>query len=116
MRLFTSSSKGGGARRGWSVILLAAVVWLSGVWLYEGYLRDQGHLPSIIDSPQLWAQERSRIEGADAVVFIGASRTLYGIDLQTVEQVYAGVKARDAGFEWRLPNGNLAGVSRRPGV
>ena len=114
MRLFTSSSKGGGARRGWSVILLAAVVWLSGVWLYEGYLRDQGHLPSIIDSPQLWAQERSRIEGADAVVFIGASRTLYGIDLQTVEQVMPASKPVMLALNGAYPMATLQALADDP--
>ena len=86
MHLFTSSSKGGGARRGWSAMLLAGFIWLSGVLLYEGFLRDLGHLPSVSDSSQLWAQERSRTNGSDAVVFIGASRTLYGVDLQTVRE------------------------------
>lgn len=92
MRLFTSSSNSTAARRGWSVMLLAAFIWLSGVLLYEGYLRDQGHVPSVIDSSQLWAQERSRTDGSDAVVFIGASRTLYGVDLQTVREVMPGSK------------------------
>ena len=92
MRLFTFSSNGAEARRGWFVMLCAGFIWLSGVLLYEGYLRDQGHLPSIIDSSQLWAQERSRTDGSDAVVFIGASRTLYGVDLRTVREVIPGSK------------------------
>ena len=86
MRLFTSSSNSTEARRGWSAMLLAGFIWLSGVLLYEGFLRDLGHLPSVSDSSQLWAQERSRTNGSDAVVFIGASRTLYGVDLQTVRE------------------------------
>ena len=86
MRLFTSSSNSTEARRGWSAMLLAGFIWLSGLMLFDGYLRDLGHLPSVIDSSQLWAQERSRTNGSDAVVFIGASRTLYGVDLQTVRE------------------------------
>ena len=58
MRLFTSSSNSTEARRGWSAMLLAGFIWLSGVLLYEGFLRDLGHLPSVSDSSQLWAQER----------------------------------------------------------
>ena len=73
-------------------MLCAGFIWLGGVLLYEWYLRDQGHLPSIIDSSQLWAQERSRTDGSDAVVFIGASRTLYGVDLRTVREVIPGSK------------------------
>ena len=86
MRLFTSSSNSTEARRGWSAMLLAGFIWLSGLMLFDGYLRDLGHLPSVSDSSQLWAQERSRTNGSDAVVFIGASRTLYGVDLQTVRE------------------------------
>ena len=92
MRSFTFSSNLTEARRGWLAMLLAGFIWLSGLLLFEGYLRDQGHLPSIIDSSQLWAQERSRTDGLDAVVFIGASRTLYGIDLRTVGEVIPGSK------------------------
>ena len=92
MRSFTFSSNRSEARRGWLAMLLAGFIWLSGLLLFEGYLRDQGHLPSIIDSSQLWAQERSRTDGSDAVVFIGASRTLYGIDLRTVGEVIPGSK------------------------
>lgn len=92
MRLFTSSSNSTEARRGWSAMLLAGFIWLSGVLLYEGFLRNLGHLPSVIDSSQLWAQERSRTNGLDAVVFIGASRTLYGVDLQTVREAMPGLK------------------------
>ena len=92
MRSFTFSSNRSEARRGWLAMLLAGFIWLSGLLLFEGYLRDQGHLPSIIDSSQLWAQERSRTDGSDAVVFIGASRTLYGIDLRTAGEVISGSK------------------------
>ncbi len=73
-------------------MLFAVLIWLSGVLLFEGYLRDQGHLPSVIDTSQLWAQERSRTNGSDAVVFIGASRTLYGVDLRTVREAMPGSK------------------------
>ena len=92
MRSFTFSSNRTEAQRGWLALLLAGLIWLTGVLLFDGYLRDQGHLPSIIDSSQLWAQERSRTDGSDAVVFIGASRTLYGIDLRTAGEVIPGSK------------------------
>ena len=60
---------------------LALLVWAVGVMAYERYLRSTGHLPTVVDTHQLWAQERSRVYDDQALVFIGASRTLYGIDL-----------------------------------
>lgn len=45
--------------------------------------RAQGYAPGIVDSSALWALQRDRASsyGADALVFIGASRTLFGLDL-----------------------------------
>ena len=81
MPSFTSSSD---MVRWLSAGLLALIVWAVGAIAYERHLRSEGHLPTVIDTPQLWAQERSRVFGDEAIVFIGASRTLYGIDLDTV--------------------------------
>lgn len=115
MHLFTSSSNGGDSRRLVSVMLLAGVVWFSGVLAYEAHLRSQGHLPSIIDSPQLWAQERSRTDGSDAVVFIGASRTLYGIDLQTVQRVMPASKPVMLALNGAYPMATLKALADDPG-
>ena len=49
---------------------------------WEWYWRAQGVAPEAIDSQQLWALQRDRATGATPrpVVFLGASRTVYGID------------------------------------
>ena len=114
MRSFTFSSNLTEARRGWLAMLLAGFIWLSGLLLFEGYLRDQGHLPSIIDSSQLWAQERSRTDGSDAVVFIGASRTLYGIDLRTVGEVIPGSKPVMLALNGAYPMATLKALADDP--
>lgn len=45
--------------------------------------RSQGYTPGIVDSSALWALQRDKAAsyGQRALVFIGASRTLFGIDL-----------------------------------
>ena len=111
MRLFTSSSNNSEARRGWSAMLCAGFIWLSGVLLFDGYLRDLGHLPSVIDSSQLWAQERSRTSGSDAVVFIGASRTLYGVDLQTVRESIPGSRPVTLALNGAYPMATLKALA-----
>ena len=114
MRLFTSSSNRAAARRAGSVMFLAGFIWLSGVLLFDGHLRDLGHLPSVIDSSQLWAQERSRTNGSDAVVFIGASRTLYGVDLQTVREVMPGSKPVMLALNGAYPMATLKALAKDP--
>lgn len=50
---------------------------------WEWYFRAAGVAPEVIDSQQLWAQQRDRADGLpppQAVVFLGASRTVYGLD------------------------------------
>lgn len=59
-------------------IALAAV----GLGAYERWWRAQGLFPSVIDSPQLWSAARDAVRD-DSVVFLGASRTVYGIDPAT---------------------------------
>lgn len=71
-----------GARRwawAWLGALALACALLAG---WEFYWRAQGVAPEAIDSQQLWALQRDRADAAKPrpVVFLGASRTVYGID------------------------------------
>jgi hypothetical protein len=55
----------------------------------ERYWRVRGYEPGIVDSQDLWAQQRQRvshISGKTAVALIGASRTLYSVDLDRFRQ------------------------------
>ena len=91
--------------------LLALIVWAAGAIAYEQHLRSGGHLPTVIDTPQLWAQERSRVYGDQALVFIGASRTLYGIDLDTVEAMAPQSKAVMLALNGRYPLATLQALA-----
>ena len=94
--------------------VLALIVWAAGVIAYERQLRSVGHLPTVIDTPQLWAQERSRVYGDQALVFIGASRTLYGIDLGTVEAMVPESNAVMLATDGRYPMVTLRALAADP--
>lgn len=51
-----------------------------GAW--EWHWRARGVMPGLIDSSQAWARQRDRVydEQLRPVVFLGASRTVYGLD------------------------------------
>ena len=60
-------------------VLLAAIA----LFAWDAHFRRAGVAPEVIDSKQLWAQQRARADGDPpprAVVFLGASRTVYGLD------------------------------------
>lgn len=62
---------------------------LSIVLSYEFFLRAQGYTPKIVDSMELWSLQRDKIHGLGLrkpLVFIGASRTLYGVDIPYFKQ------------------------------
>lgn len=58
------------------------------LFIYNGYWLKQGHVASVIDSKSLWAAQRDQVYRHDKtpLVFIGASRTLFAIDLPYVRQ------------------------------
>ncbi len=90
---------------------LALLVWAVGVMAYERYLRSTGHLPTVVDTHQLWAQQRSRVYDDQALVFIGASRTLYGIDLDTVEAMVPQSDAVMLALNGRYPLATLQALA-----
>lgn len=87
MLLSTSSFK----HRGITYWLLAGVLALglalALVAAAEAWWRHQGHSPSVIDSAQLWSLHRDRVGGDNTLVFLGASRTQFGIHLPTVSML-----------------------------
>jgi len=93
-----------------SVILMLAL-WAAGFTVFEAMLRLAGHRPTIVDSPQLWAQERGRVYGDNALVFLGASRTLYGIDLETVSRSVPGKTPVMLAMNGRYPLATLRALS-----
>lgn len=111
MRSSTSNSD---MTRWLGIGLVALAIWAVGATVYERQLRNVGHRPSVIDTPQLWAQERSRIYGDQTMVFIGASRTLYGIDLATVKVVMPHTRPLMLAMDGRYPLATLKALAGDP--
>lgn len=61
---------------------------LFSLYFYNNHWVAQGYTPSIVDSKSLWADQRDKIYSSKKIplVFIGASRTLFGIDLPYVRE------------------------------
>lgn len=64
-----------------AVVAVATVGW-------ELRVRQAGYGPSLDDTPNLWAQERARAVAvrSEQVVFVGASRTLFDMDLHVFQE------------------------------
>lgn len=71
-------------------IAVAIVVAAFAVW--ETKVREHGYGPTYSDTPNLWAESRERASGAgpDQLVFVGASRTLFDIDLDIFARATGG--------------------------
>ncbi len=67
---------------------LACCILALAAGLVEWHWRERGYVAGIIDSPDLWAQQRDRLTrtGKRPVALLGASRTLYSVDLPTFRQ------------------------------
>lgn len=77
-----SSSDAGQVRRWlttWIVAVALAAMICAGV---EAHWRALDYRPNILDSRQLWSQQRGRVDGGSgiALALLGASRTEFGID------------------------------------
>lgn len=66
----------------WLLTLTVAAIF---VGLFEYAWREKGYKASIQDSKQLWSIERSKANNDNAIVFLGASRTVFGVNLETVK-------------------------------
>jgi hypothetical protein len=71
-------------------VALVVVVAAFSVW--EIHVRALGYSPTLDDTPNLWAPLRARAAtaGPAQVVFVGASRTLFDMDLQAFQQEIGG--------------------------
>ncbi len=67
-------------------LVIATVVASSALVAVESLWRGRGYAPVIVDSLDLWSSQRAKVYPRDgqALVFIGASRTLYAIDRGTL--------------------------------
>lgn len=77
----------------WLLLFAASlVVVVAAVAGWEAHVRHLGYAPTLDDTPNLWASVRARATGArsDRVVFVGASRTLFDMDLDVFREETGG--------------------------
>jgi hypothetical protein len=63
--------------------VVLAVALLAGL---EMFWRHQGHLPSVVDSEELWAIERERVSADNVIAILGTSRAVTGISMATLRE------------------------------
>jgi hypothetical protein len=72
-------------RRALTALLIALTLAAAALYAVERHWRGRGYTPFIVDAPDLWALQRAKASAApNSLVFLGASRTLYAIDRDTV--------------------------------
>ncbi len=72
-------------RRALTALVIALLVAASVLYAVEHHWRGRGYTPIIVDAPDLWSLQRAKATSTpEAIVFLGASRTLYAIDRDTV--------------------------------
>lgn len=72
----------------WKGVLAAtALLTLTATVGWELAARSKGYGPSIDDNPDLWAEQRSRVQ-PDSLVLVGTSRMLFNADLDVMEQAF----------------------------
>jgi hypothetical protein len=65
-------------------VIAAILVAAAGAW-WEGHCRALGYPACINDTRDLWVENRRRVQGDDTII-IGASRGLFGLDLDELEK------------------------------
>ncbi len=87
MRLSTSSSNDRLPKGNWVMVWLGVLgIFLATVIYFEWHLRSLGWSPSVVDSRDLWVEQRKRASklGGKALILVGASRMQLDIDMATL--------------------------------
>ncbi len=90
MPLSTSNSKARLPKGKWGTAWLFVLIICGGsIFFCEYKIRKNGYTPSIVDSAQLWLNERQKASrlGDKALVLVGGSRVQLGIDIKTLGQM-----------------------------
>jgi len=88
--LSTSSSNTTFNQQEWLLALLGSTFFVLAIVLFfEHNLRTMGWRPTLVDSPELWTQERTKASklGSEALILVGASRIQLGLDLHKLEEI-----------------------------
>ena len=90
MRLSTSSSNDRLPTGHWLSVWIGVIITaLFFIVFFEIKLRHLGWVPSVVDSKELWADERRKASGLGdkAIILVGSSRIQLDVDLDTVKEM-----------------------------
>jgi hypothetical protein len=91
-----------------TALAIALVLAGSALYAIEKYWRGRGYTPIIVDAPDLWSLQRAKASSAERpIVFLGASRTLYAIDRDTLRARLPGVEPVMLAMDGRYPLATL---------
>jgi hypothetical protein len=72
----------------WKSVLTAVVaLTVTAAIGWEFHARSQGYRPSLNDTPDLWAQQREKVQ-PNSLVLVGTSRMLFDADLDVLEEAF----------------------------
>lgn len=93
---------------------LSLITTLIAVSCYESYWRSHNYQPSIIDSDDLWATQRSQVYRHDKIplALLGASRTLYAIDRDVFRQRLPGYEPIMLAINGKTPVATLRDLAK----
>lgn len=87
--------------RSWLAALLVAGVALGTM---EWFWREQGHRPSVVDNPDLWAYYRRQVDASDkTVVLLGSSRIQLGFSTGTFRDRFVHYRLLQLAVDGRSP-------------
>ncbi len=89
VHLSTSSSNDRLPQANWIAIWLGILVVIFSIIAYfEWHIRDLGWSPSVVDSPDLWVEQRKKASalGDKALILVGASRMQLDMDIQVLRE------------------------------
>ena len=94
----------------WGMVWIASAALSAGMLSgLEWFWREQGHSPSVVDSPALWSHHMSRAAkfDKDALILVGTSRLQVGFDTETFRTMYPNRKISQLAVQGRFPIATL---------
>lgn len=118
MHLSTSSFSrhvpGGPWLRIWIAGLIIAILALGGL---ETFWRERGHIPSVVDDPELWSYHRHRVDmnGAHTIVLTGASRIQLDISVSVLKDIVPCYEIVQLAIDGKHPMASLIDLAQDNG-
>jgi hypothetical protein len=112
MPLFISNSKPQPSKNWLLVWLLVFVINAVVLFQYESFLTKHNFTTSVEPSKDLWSWYRKKINGEkNTIVLLGASRSLLGLNIDTIKQMFPEHKVYQLSLNGRFPVNTLLEIA-----